>query len=95
MIPKDKKNDWVKTLAYFTNLYTMQKTYSEDCAAKNGFESAANVNHIALPASIRNASFDMNRGGTMGSITPTQEDESIISYSEYVEGLEESLEDAK
>ena len=74
MIPKDKKNDWVKTLAYFTNLYTMQKTYSEDCAAESGFKSAANVAHIDLPASFGNASFNLNTGIKMGNNLPTQED---------------------
>lgn len=95
MIPNDDKNDWAKNLAYFTNLYTIRKACSEDRAEEIGFESAANVTHIAPPASINNASLNMNIGGTMGSITPTQEDEAAAEYNYYVEGMEESLKDAK
>ena len=75
MIPNNDKNDWTKTLAYFTNIYAMRKAYSEDCAAESGFASAVNVTHIALPESIRNSSLKLNRGGPMGIINPTQEEE--------------------
>ena len=37
----------------------------------------------------------MNRGGTMDSITTTQEDKATASYNDYIEGLEVSLTYAK
>ena len=81
IILNNDRNDWSKTLAYFINLYTIQKAYSEDRAAEIGFESASNVTNIAPPESISNASFNMNIGGTMGSITPTQENEVTAAYN--------------
>ena len=79
MIPNDDKNNWTKTLAYFTNLYVMRKQYSEDRAAESGFKSAANVAHIDLPASFGNASFNLNTGIKMGNILPTQEDKTTAA----------------
>ena len=72
MILNDEKNDWVKTLAYFTNLYTMRKLYSEDRATESRFEITANVTHISPLAIIINAFFNMNRVGPMGIITMMQ-----------------------
>ena len=66
IIPNDDKDDWKKTLTYFTTLYAMQKAYSEDHATERGFESAANVTHIAPEMSVGNYSTNLNRGGTMG-----------------------------
>ena len=66
------RNNWVKTLAYFTNLYAMQKSYSEDRTEESGIKSAANATRTYLPASISNATFNMNRGVTTGSITLMQ-----------------------
>ena len=94
MILNDR-NNWFKTLTYFTNLYAMRKAYSEDRAVERGFEISANVTHIYSPAIIINSSFNMNIGGTMGSITPTQYGEVTATYNDYIEGVEESLADAK
>ena len=71
IIPNDKKNDWVETMAYFTNLYAMWKSYSEDRAVEIGLESTEIITHIAPLAIIRNDSFKMNIGSTTGSIIPT------------------------
>ena len=65
--------------------------HPEDCNTESGFRSAANANHIAPAVSVGNASINLNRGGTMR----TPDDKAIAAYHDYVEGMEESLVDAK
>ena len=38
-----KKDDWHETLNYFTDLYALQKFYSENRAGKSNFESPASL----------------------------------------------------
>ena len=85
------KYDCTKTLAYFTTLYAMRKSYSGDCAAEMRFESAANIAHTSPEMSASNASINLNRGGIMGVL----EDEAMATYHDYFKGLEESLADEK
>ena len=63
------------------------EAYSEDWAAEIRFESAENITHIAPPASIKNASFDMNRGNTMGSIKTAKEYKTTAAHNEYIKGM--------
>ena len=91
MIPANKKYDWVKTLAYFTTLYIMQRTYSEDRASESGSESVTNITHIALATSIGHVTTNLNRGGAI----EMTEDEATTAYHDYVKGLEETLPDTK
>ena len=65
MIPTNKEYYWEKTLTYFTNLYTILKTYSEDRDVESGFESAANITHIAPTISFGQASINLNRDGAI------------------------------
>ena len=78
------KYDCTKTLAYFTTLYAMRKSYSGDCAAEMRFESAANIAHTSPEMSASNASINLNRGGTMEK----PKEEATTVYHDYVEGLE-------
>ncbi len=39
----DANKAWDKTLAQFTELFSLRKAYGEDRAANSGFESAAHV----------------------------------------------------
>ena len=91
MIPTNKKDDWMKTPTYFTNLYAMQKTYSEDHATESGFTSAYNITHIDPVTSVGHASINLNRGSAIG----TPEYEATTAYHDYVEELEESLSGTK
>ena len=88
MIPANEKKRLIKTLTYFTNLYAMQKAYTEDQATESGFENAANINHTVQPSSVNINSFNMNRNST-GSVSTTQYYEAISAYNDYVKGLEE------
>ena len=83
----NKKDDWAKTLIYYTTLYAMQKSYSEDHSAEIRFKSAANTNHITPAMSVSHTSINLNRG----RVTGMPEDEAKILYNDYVELLEESL----
>ena len=67
MIPTSNKYDWINNLAYFTTLYAMQKSYSEDRATESGIESADNITHIAPETSVDHAPINLNRGGAMGT----------------------------
>ena len=88
MALNNDKNDWVKMLVYFTNVYAMRKEYSEYHATESGQKIAANVTHTAPPESISNTFFKMIRGGTIVRITPTQEDNATAVYNDYIEGQE-------
>ena len=55
MITTDDKDNWTKMLAYFITLYAMRKSYSEDRAARNGFDISANITHIYPSMSVVNA----------------------------------------
>ena len=66
MILTNEKDDCAKTLTYFITLYAMQKSYSEDRVAESGFESAANITHIAPTISFGQASINLNRDGAIG-----------------------------
>ena len=69
----------------------MQNIYPEDRPIESGFGSAANIIHIAPSMSVGHAYINSNRGSRLG----TPEDETTTAHNDYIEGLEESLLDAK
>ncbi len=51
-ILSDANKVWDKTLAHFTDLFSLPKAYSDNKAANSGFESAAHVRDHSFARSI-------------------------------------------
>ena len=51
-ILSDANKVWDKTLAHFTELFSLRKAYGDDRAANSGFESAAHVRDHSSACSI-------------------------------------------
>ena len=54
-ILSDANKVWDKTLAHFTELFSLRKAYSDDKAANSGFESAAHVRDHSSTRSVATA----------------------------------------
>jgi len=51
----DANKVWDKTLAHFTDLFSLRKAYGDDKVANSGFESAAHVRDHASTCSVTTA----------------------------------------
>jgi hypothetical protein len=79
-ILSDTNKVWDKTLAHFTDLFTLCKAYSNDKAANSGFESAAHVRDYSSAHSITtaNTESDFTRDLYIKSL-----EESLAAAQEY------------
>ena len=54
-ILSDANKVWDKTLAHFTELFSLRKAYGDEKAASSGFESAAHVHNHSSTCSVTTA----------------------------------------